>query len=218
MALRIAVTAEPVPSHVSALDYVIGPALAQGHDVALYAPPMFRREARPRGVGFHRAGTDWTCDPAVQRVASGIWRKSGNASFNRHVFGRLWPERAEAKARDLIAAWTRARPALVVAECSDLGAHLAAAVLRLPVWAADNGLGPVLLDLWDTDVAPALTSLHERYGQDAPSCRRWSPPRRSTGSTGLPRRRPARSGAPSRRSGPPAPGWTASPPPVRSST
>ncbi|MFJ6382480.1 glycosyltransferase [Kitasatospora sp. NPDC092039] len=168
MALRIAVTAEPVPSHVSALDYVIGPALDQGHDVALYAPPMFRREARRRGVGFHRAGTDWTCDPAVQRVASGIWRQSGNASFNRHVFGRLWPERAEAKARDLIAAWTRARPDLVVSECSDLGGHLAAAVLRLPVWAADNGLGPVLLDLWDTDVAPALTSLHKRYGQDAP--------------------------------------------------
>jgi N-glycosyltransferase len=59
MALRIAVTAEPIPSHVSALDYVIGPALEQGHDVALYAPPMFRREARRRGVEFHQAGTDW---------------------------------------------------------------------------------------------------------------------------------------------------------------
>ncbi|QEU95951.1 glycosyltransferase [Streptomyces kanamyceticus] len=166
MTLRIAITAEPIPSHVSALDFVIGPALEQGHDVALHAPLMFRREARRRGVEFHRAGTDWTCDPAVQRRASEIWTLAGNASFNRYVFGRLWPERAEAKARDLITAWTRARPDLVIAECSDLGAHLAAKVLGLPVVAADNGLGPVLLDLWDTDVAPALTLLHKRYGQD----------------------------------------------------
>ncbi|MFH9353126.1 glycosyltransferase [Kitasatospora sp. NPDC017646] len=168
MPLRIAITAEPIPSHVSALDYVIGPALDQGHHVTLFAPLMLRLEARRRGVEYHRAGTDWTCDPAVQREASGIWKEQGNAPFNRHVFGRLWPDRAEAKARDLITAWTRARPDLVIAECSDLGAHLAAAVLDLPVFAADNGLGPVLLDLWDTDVAPALTPLYEQYGQGAP--------------------------------------------------
>ncbi|MGW2227336.1 glycosyltransferase [Streptomyces formicae] len=166
MTLRIAITAEPIPSHVSALDFVIGPALEQGHDVALHAPPMFRREARRRGVEFHRAGTDWTCDPAVQRRASEIWTASGNAAFNQYVFGRLWPDTAEAKARDLITAWTRTRPDLVIAECSDPGAHLAAKVLDLPVVAADNGLGPVLLDLWDTDIAPALTLLHKRYGQD----------------------------------------------------
>ncbi|WP_372406286.1 glycosyltransferase [Streptomyces luteireticuli] len=104
---------------------------------------------------FHRAGTDWTCDPAVQQAASEIWKESGNAPFNRYVFGRLRPDRAEAKARDLIAAWTRSRPDLVIAECSDLGAHLAAKVLDLPVVAAGNGLGPALLDLWDTDIAPA---------------------------------------------------------------
>ncbi|MFG2225098.1 glycosyltransferase [Streptomyces sp. NPDC048644] len=154
---------------MSALDYVTGPALEQGHDVALYAPRMFRREARRRGVEFHRAGTDWTCDPGVQQAASGIWQESGNASFNRYVFGRLWPDQAEAKARDLLAAWTRSRPDLVIAECSDLGAHLAAKVLRLPVLAADNGLGPVLLDLWDTDIAPALTPLFKQHGQDTPA-------------------------------------------------
>ncbi|MER7766987.1 nucleotide disphospho-sugar-binding domain-containing protein [Kitasatospora sp. NPDC096140] len=168
MALRIAITAEPVPSHVSALDYVIGPALEQGHRVALHAPPMFRLEARRRGVEFHRAGSDWTCDPAVQQEASEIWKEYGNASFNRHVFGRLWPDQAERKARDLIAAWTRTRPDLVIAECSDLGAHLAARVLHLPLLAADNGLGPLLLELWDTDVVPALAPLHDRYGQDVP--------------------------------------------------
>ncbi|MFJ9846123.1 hypothetical protein ACIRYZ_37930 [Kitasatospora sp. NPDC101155] len=130
---------------------------------------MFRLEARRRGVDFHRAGTDWTGDPAVQRAASEIWKEYGNAPFNRYVFGRLWPDQAEAKARDLIAAWTRARPDLVIAECSDLGAHLAAKALDLPVHAADNGLGPVLLDLWDTDVAPALTPLYEQYGQDTPA-------------------------------------------------
>ncbi|MFE7529307.1 hypothetical protein ACFU7Y_26820 [Kitasatospora sp. NPDC057542] len=43
-----------------------------------------------------------------------------------------------------------------------------AKVLQLPVRAADNGLGPLLLDLWDTDIAPALTSLHKRHGQDTP--------------------------------------------------
>lgn len=166
MTLRIAITAEPIPSHVSALDFVIGPALEQGHEVALHAPPMFRREARRRGVEFHRAGTDWTCDPAVQRRASEIWTSSGNAAFNQYVFARLWPDRAEAKARDLITAWTRTRPDLVIAECSDPGAHLAAKVLGLPVAAADNGLGPVLIDLWDADIAPALTLLHKRYGQD----------------------------------------------------
>ncbi|WP_244303907.1 glycosyltransferase [Streptomyces lydicus] len=153
---------------MSALDYVIGPALEQGHDVALHAPVMFRREARRRGVEFHRAGTDWTCDPAVQQAASEIWKEYGNAPFNRYVFGRLWPDQAEAKAHDLLTAWTRARPDLVIAECSDLGAHLAAKVLELPVFAADNGLGPVLLDLWDTDIAPALTPLHKQHGQDAP--------------------------------------------------
>lgn len=168
MTLRIAITAEPIPSHVSALDYVTGPALEQGHDVALYAPSMFRLEARRRGVEFRRAGTDWTCHPAVQRAASGIWRGSGNAPFNRYVFGRLWPDQAEPKARDLITAWTRARPDLVIAECSDLGAHLAAKVLRLPVFAADNGLGPVLLDLWATDIAPALAPLYKQHGQDTP--------------------------------------------------
>ncbi|MGA5134845.1 hypothetical protein ACPCTO_34170 [Streptomyces olivoreticuli] len=145
---------------MSALDYITSPALEQGHDVTLYAPLMFRREARRRGVEFHRAGTDWTCAPAVQQTASEIWKESGNAPFNRYVFGRLWPDQAEVKARDLITAWTRARPDLVIAECSDLGAHLAAKVLHLPVFAADNGLGPVLLDLWDTDIAPALTPLY----------------------------------------------------------
>ncbi|WP_237773264.1 glycosyltransferase [Streptomyces luteocolor] len=165
----MAVTAEPIPSHVSALDYVIGPALDQGHDVALYAPLMFRREARRRGVEFHRAGTDWTCDRTVQHTASDHWTAAGNASFNGYVFGRLWPDRAEAKARDLIAAWTRTRPDLVIAECSDLGAHLAARVLGLPVLAADNGLGPLLLDLWDTDIAPALTRLYKEHDQDTPT-------------------------------------------------
>ncbi|MET8540180.1 glycosyltransferase [Kitasatospora sp. NPDC004799] len=168
MTLRIAITAEPIPSHVSALDYVTGPAFEQGHAVTLYAPLMFRLEARRRGVGFHRAGTDWTCDPAVQWAASEVWKERGNASFNRHVFGRLWPDHAEPKARDLITAWTRARPDLVIAECSDPGAHLAAKVLDLPVFTADNGLGPVLHDLWDTDIAPALTPLYKQYGQDAP--------------------------------------------------
>ncbi|MFJ2767242.1 glycosyltransferase [Streptomyces sp. NPDC087300] len=166
MTLRTAITAEPIPSHVSALDYVIRPALEQGHDVTLHASLMLRRQARDRGVRFHRAGTDWTCEPAVRRGVSEIWTTEGNAPFNRYVFGRLWPDRAEAKARDLIDAWTRARPDLVIAECSDFGAHLAAKVLGLPVLAADNGLGPVLVDLWDTDIAPALTLLHKRYGQD----------------------------------------------------
>ncbi|GHC38562.1 glycosyltransferase [Streptomyces cinnamoneus] len=153
---------------MSALDYVTSPALEQGHDVVLYAPFMFRREARRRGVEFRRAGTDWTCDPAVEQAASEIWKESGNAPFNRYIFGRLWPDQAEAKAHDLITAWTRARPDLVIAECSDLGAHLAAMVLDLPVCAADNGLGPVLLDLWETDIAPALTPLYKQHDQDAP--------------------------------------------------
>ncbi|WP_234438366.1 glycosyltransferase [Streptomyces sp. NRRL S-340] len=100
---------------------------------------------------------------------SEIWKESGNGPFNRYVFGRLWPDRAGAKARDLITAWTRERPDLVMAECSDLGAHLAAQVLRLPLFAADNGLGPLLLDLWDTDVRPALAGLYGRHGQDAPA-------------------------------------------------
>ncbi|MFJ5948361.1 glycosyltransferase [Streptomyces noursei] len=169
MALRIAITAEPVPSHVSALDYVICPAVEEGHHVALHAPPMFRAEARRRGVEFHRAGTNWTCDPVVQQAASEIWKGLGNAPFNRHVFGHRWPEQAEGKARDLLTAWTRARPDLVVAECSDLGAHLAAKVLGLPLLAADNGLGPVILDLWDTDVAPALVPLHKQYDQGPPA-------------------------------------------------
>lgn len=94
--------------------------------------------------------------------------ESGNGPFNRYLFGRLWPDHAEAKAHDLITAWRRARPDLVIAECSDLGAHLAAKVLHLPVFAADNGLGPVLLDLWDTDIAPALTPLYKQHGQDTP--------------------------------------------------
>ncbi|MHA7961444.1 glycosyltransferase [Streptomyces sp. L500] len=153
---------------MSALDYVTVPALEQGHDVALYAPRMFRREARRRGVEFHRAGTDWTCDPAVQQTAGEIWKESGNSPFNRYVFGEVWPDQAAAKAHDLITMWRRERPDLVIAECSDLGAHLAAKVLDLPVFAADNGLGPVLLDLWDTDIAPALTSLYKQHGQDTP--------------------------------------------------
>ncbi|MGW7579231.1 glycosyltransferase [Streptomyces sp. NPDC054765] len=153
---------------MSALDYITGPALEQGHEVALYAPLMFRSEAQRRGVEFHRAGTDWTCDRAVQRAASEIWKASGNVPFNRYVFGQLWPDQAEKKAHDLITAWTRARPDLVIAECSDLGAHLAAKVLQLPVLAADNGLGPLLLDLWDTDIAPALTSLYKQHEQDTP--------------------------------------------------
>ncbi|MFF2809721.1 glycosyltransferase [Streptomyces sp. NPDC058000] len=154
---------------MSALDYVIRPALEQGHHVALHAPLMFRREARRRGVEFHSAGTNWTCDPLVQQTASEIWKGSGNTPFNRYVFGHLWPEQAEAKARDLLTAWTRARPDLVIAECSDLGAHLAAKVLGLPLLAADNGLGPVLLDLWDTDIAPALLPLYKQYEQDSPA-------------------------------------------------
>ncbi|MEU1783583.1 glycosyltransferase [Streptomyces abikoensis] len=117
---------------------------------------------------FHGAGTDWTCDPAVQQAAGEIWKKSGNSPFNRYIFGQVWPDQAAAKAHDLIIAWRRARPDLVIAECSDLGAHLAAKVLDLPVFAADNGLGPVLLELWDTDIAPALTSLYKRHGQDTP--------------------------------------------------
>lgn len=169
MALRIAVTAEPIPSHVSALDYVTCPALEQGHHVALHAPLMFRREARRRGVEFHSAGTNWTCDPVVQQAASEIWKGAGNAPFNRYVFGHVWPEQAEAKAHDLLTAWTRTRPDLVIAECSDLGAHLAAKVLGLPLLAADNGLGPVLLDLWDTDIAPALTPLYKQHEQDTPT-------------------------------------------------
>lgn len=168
MALRIAITAEPIPSHVSALDYVTGPAREHGHHVTLHAPLMFRRQARRRGMEFHSAGTNWTCDPALQQAASGIWKESGNTPFNRYVFGHLWPAQAEAKAHDLLTAWTRARPDLVIAECSDLGAHLAARVLELPLLAADNGLGPVLLDLWDTDIAPALLPLCKQYEQDTP--------------------------------------------------
>ncbi|WP_331750087.1 MULTISPECIES: hypothetical protein [unclassified Streptomyces] len=34
--------------------------------------------------------------------------------------------------------------------------------------AADNGLGPVLLDLWDTDIAPALLPLYKQYELDTP--------------------------------------------------
>lgn len=169
MALRIAITAEPIPSHVSALDYVICPALRQGHQVTLHAPFMFRREARRRGVEFSGAGTNWTCEPGVQQAASEVWQRYGNAPFNRYVFGRLWPEQAEAKTHDLLTAWTRERPDLVIAECSDLGAHLAARALQLPLLAADNGLGPVLLDLWDTHIAPALLPLYKQYEQDTPT-------------------------------------------------
>ncbi|MEU7583456.1 glycosyltransferase [Streptomyces sp. NPDC041068] len=169
MTLRMAITAEPIPSHVSALDYVISPALEQGHQVALHAPLMFRRQARRRGVEFHRAGTNWTCDLGLQQAASEIWKESGNAPFNRYVFGHLWPEQAEAKVHDLLTAWTRQRPDLVIAECSDLGAHLAARILELPLIAADNGLGPLLLDLWETDIAPALVPLYKRYEQDTPA-------------------------------------------------
>lgn len=169
MTLRIALTAEPVPSHVTALDYVIGPAREQGHEITLHAPAMFRREARRRGIAYQRAGTDWTCEPGVQETASAIRLRHGNAAFNRHVFGQLWPERAGAKARDLLAAWRRDRPDLVIAECSDPGAHLAARILRLPLLTADNGLGPLLRDLWDTDIAPALHPLHKQYEQDAPA-------------------------------------------------
>ncbi|MEU6479235.1 glycosyltransferase [Streptomyces sp. NPDC047017] len=104
----------------------------------------------------------------MQQTVSDIWKESGNGPLNRYVFGQLWPAQAGAKAQDLITAWTRARPDLVIAECSDLGAHLAAQVLRLPLFAADNGLGPVLLSLWETDIQPSLTSLHKRLGQDTP--------------------------------------------------
>lgn len=169
MALRIAITAEPIPSHVSALDYVICPALEQGHQVTLHAPLMFRREARRRGVEFYAAGTNWTCDPGVQQAASEVWQRYGNAPFNRYVFGHLWPEQAEAKAHDLLTAWTQEQPDLVIAECSDLGAHLAARALQLPLLAADNGLGPVLLNLWDTHIAPALLSLCKQYEQNTPA-------------------------------------------------
>ncbi|MFI5519887.1 glycosyltransferase [Streptomyces platensis] len=169
MALRIAITAEPIPSHVSALDYVICPAVEQGHQVTLHAPLMFRREARRRGVGFSAAGRNWTCDSGVQQAASEVWQRYGNAPFNRYVFGHLWPGQAEAKARDLLAAWTQERPDLVIAECSDLGAHLAARALRLPLLAADNGLGPVLLDLWETHIAPALLPLYKQHEQDTPT-------------------------------------------------
>lgn len=169
MALRIAITAEPIPSHVSALDYVTCPALEQGHQVTLHAPLMFRREARRRGVEFSGAGTNWTCDPGVQQAASEVWQRHGNAPFNRYVFGHLWPEQAEAKAHDLLSAWTKARPDLVIAECSDLGAHLAARALQLPLLAADNGLGPVLLNLWDTHIAPALHPLYKQHEQDTPT-------------------------------------------------
>ncbi|MFF9479074.1 glycosyltransferase [Streptomyces sp. NPDC014733] len=169
MPLRIAVTAEPIPSHLSALDYVVGPAREQGHQVTLHAPLMFRGEARRRGIGYRRTGTDWTCGPGVQETVSEIWRQHGNGPFNRHVFGRLWPDHAEAKTRALLTAWHRDRPDLVIAECSDPGAHLAARILRLPLLAADNGLGPLLQDLWDTDIAPALNPLHKQYGQGAPT-------------------------------------------------
>ncbi|WP_225828449.1 hypothetical protein [Streptomyces naphthomycinicus] len=169
MILRIALTAEPIPSHVCALDYVIRPARQQGHRVVLHGPLMFRRAASWRGMEFHCAGTSWTCDPVVQRTASETWTRSGNAAFNRYVFGHLWPQQAETKAEHLLSVWTRARPDLVIAECSDLGAHLAARVLDLPLVAADNGLGPVLLGLWDTDVAPALAPLHKRYEQGPPA-------------------------------------------------
>ncbi|WP_312018692.1 glycosyltransferase [Streptomyces sp. I05A-00742] len=154
---------------MSALDYVISPALEQGHHVALHASHMFRRQARQRGLEFHSAGTNWTCDPVVQQAASEIWKGSGNGPFNRYVFGHLWPAQAEAKVPDLLAAWTRERPDLVIAECSDPGAHLAARILELPLLAADNGLGPVLLDLWDTDVPPALFPLCKQYEQDTPT-------------------------------------------------
>lgn len=40
--------------------------------------------------------------------------------------------------------------------------------LGLPMLAADNGLGPVLLDLWDTDIAPALLPLYKQYELDTP--------------------------------------------------
>ncbi|MFI2257820.1 glycosyltransferase [Streptomyces tubercidicus] len=154
---------------MSALDYVTCPALQQGHRVTLHAPLMFRREARRRGVEFAGAGTNWTCDPGVQQEASEVWQTCGNAAFNRYVFGHLWPEQAEAKARDLLTAWTQERPDLVIAECSDLGAQLAARVLQLPLLAADNGLGPVLLNLWDTDIAPALLPLYKQHEQDTPT-------------------------------------------------
>ncbi|MFD5393505.1 glycosyltransferase [Streptomyces sp. NPDC127097] len=154
---------------MSALDYVTCPALEQGHQVTLHAPLMFRREARRRGVELSGAGTNWTCDPGVQRAASEVWQKYGNAPFNRYVFGHLWPEQAEAKAHDLLTAWTQERPDLVIAECSDLGAHLAARALQLPLLAADNGLGPVLLDLWDTDIAPTLRPLYKQHEQDTPT-------------------------------------------------
>ncbi|MFE1767117.1 glycosyltransferase [Streptomyces angustmyceticus] len=169
MALRIAITAEPIPSHVSALDYVICPAVDQGHQVTLHAPLMFRREARRRGVEFSVAGTNWTCDPGVQQAASEVWLRHGNDPFNRYVFGHLWPAQAGTKAHDLLAAWTRERPDLVIAECSDPGAHLAARALRLPLLAADNGLGPVLLNLWDTHIAPALRPLYKQHEQDTPT-------------------------------------------------
>ncbi|WP_432093279.1 glycosyltransferase [Streptomyces sp. bgisy100] len=154
---------------MSALDYITCPALEQGHQVTLHAPLMFRREARRRGVEFSRAGTDWTCDPVVQQAASEVWQRYGNAPFNRYVFGHLWPEQAEAKAHDLLTAWTQERPDLVIAECSDLGAHLAARALQLPLLAGDNGLGPVLLDLWETDIAPALLPLYKQHEQDTPT-------------------------------------------------
>ncbi|SED43434.1 N-glycosyltransferase [Streptomyces sp. 2224.1] len=169
MALRIAITAEPIPSHVSALDYVTCPAREQGHQVTLHAPLMFRREARRRGVEFRVAGTNWTCDPGVQQAASEVWQRYGNASFNRYVFGHLWPEQAEAKVHDLLTSWTQEPPDLVIAECSDLGAHLAARALQLPLLAADNGLGPVLLNLWDTRIAPVLLPLYKQHEQDTPT-------------------------------------------------
>lgn len=108
-------------------------------------------------------------DLFVQRTASDIWKSFGNTPFNQYVFGHLWPEAAEAKTHDLLASWTWARPDLVIAECSDLGAQLAARVLGLPLISADNGLGPILLDLWDTDIAPALAPLYKQYEQRTPT-------------------------------------------------
>ncbi|MFI1200322.1 hypothetical protein ACH4VR_12845 [Streptomyces sp. NPDC020883] len=36
------------------------------------------------------------------------------------------------------------------------------------MFAADNGLGPVLRELWETDIAPALTPVYKRHWQDTP--------------------------------------------------
>lgn len=137
--LKVLVSSLPIESHIRPLASPVSSLLSDGHDVVVACPASFRQ----RVVVTYRmphlaAGYDWTTDRELVYALSTLVA-DGNEAF----IAKLLPFLAKVAApmmQDILTFAHAWKPDVILHDCGELGAYLAAVRLGIPHVSMDNGL------------------------------------------------------------------------------